>query len=340
MGYALTALQGGSETCITSHCAGGDRVSRLRTSIFVIAACAIFSAAALWILTLPSVVPATALSTYTPDLANGEAMFNIGGCSSCHAVPNKNPEKVDRKRLGGGLALKSPFGIFYAPNISPDPKDGIGSWSEANFATALWKGTSDHGTNLYPAFPYTSYRYMRLDDVRDLFAYLKTLPPVQGRSRRHELSFPFNERRLLCVWKLLFLGEGSFAPDPSKSTQYNRGAYLVNGPGHCAECHSPRNILGGIVDNQRFAGGSPDGTEWAPNITPAGLQGGDEDWSEKDISSFLESGMTPSGDFAGGAMAEVIRNTSLLTSEDRDAIAAYIAALPPRQGPTPPPKNE
>jgi mono/diheme cytochrome c family protein len=267
-------------------------------------------------------------------------MFAIGGCSSCHAVPNKDPDKVDRARLGGGLALKSPFGVFYAPNISSDPKDGIGAWSEANFVTALWKGTSERGTNLYPAFPYTSYRYMQLDDVRDLFAYLKTLPPVQHRSRRHELSFPFNERRLLGVWKLLFLGEGSFVPDPSKSKQYNRGAYLVNGPGHCAECHSPRDILGGIIDSQRFAGGSPDGTEWAPNITPAGLRGGDEDWTEKDISSFLENGMTPSGDFAGGAMAEVIRNTSLLAPDDRDAIAAYVAALPPRQGPTPPPKKE
>jgi mono/diheme cytochrome c family protein len=319
---------------------GGDGMSRLRTFAFIIAVSAILVLAAIWIFTLPAVVPASALPAHTPDLTNGKIMFNIGGCSSCHAIPNNDPEKVDRKRLGGGLALKSPFGVFYAPNISPDSKDGIGSWSEANFVTALWKGTSEHGANLYPAFPYTSYHYMELDDVRDLFAYLKTLPPVQTKSRRHELSFPFNERRLLGVWKLLFLGEGSFAPDPSKSAQYNRGAYLVNGPGHCAECHSPRNILGGIVDGQRFAGGSPDGTEWAPNITPLGLHGSDEDWSEKDIASFLEDGMTPSGDFAGGAMAEVIRNTSLLAAEDRNAIAAYIAALPPRQGPTPPPKKD
>jgi mono/diheme cytochrome c family protein len=314
-------------------------VSRLRTFLFVMAVCIIFGSAAMWIVTLPSVVPAAALPAHTPNLANGETMFNIGGCSSCHAVPNNSPDKVDRKRLGGGLALKSPFGVFYAPNISPDPKDGIGNWSEANFVTALWKGTSEHGANLYPAFPYTSYRYMRLNDIRDLFAYLKTLPPVQGKSRRHELSFPYNERRLLGLWKLLFLGEGVFVPDPAKSAQYNRGAYLVNGPGHCAECHSPRNFLGGIIDSQRFAGGSPDGTEWAPNITPIGLHGGDDDWSEKDIASFLEDGMTPSGDFAGGAMAEVIRNTSLLAPQDRDAIAAYVAALPPRQGPKPPPKK-
>jgi mono/diheme cytochrome c family protein len=316
-------------------------VSRLRTLLFIAAASAIIALAAIWILTLPATVPAAALPPHTPDLANGETMFNLGGCSSCHAVPNDNPEKVDRTRLGGGLALKSPFGTFFAPNISPDPKDGIGSWSEANFVTALWKGTSDHGTNLYPAFPYTSYRYMRLSDVRDLFAYLKTLPPVSARSRRHELSFPFNERRLLGVWKLLFLGEGPFVSDPSKSTQYNRGAYLVNGPGHCAECHSPRNILGGIIESERFAGGpTPDGKDWVPNITPVGLHSGDEDWSEKDIASFLDDGMLPSGDFAGGPMAEVIRNTSLVSSEDRAAIASYVAALPPRQGPTPPPKKK
>jgi mono/diheme cytochrome c family protein len=316
-------------------------VSRLRTFVFIIATGAIFALGAIWILTLPAVVPAAALPPHTPKLANGETMFNIGGCSSCHAVPNDHPEKVDRMRLGGGLALKSPFGVFYPPNISSDARDGIGNWSEANFVTALWKGASDHGTNLYPAFPYTSYRYMQLDDVRDLFAYLKTLPPVPGRSRRHELSFPFNERRLLGIWKLLFLGEGSFVPDPSKSAQYNRGAYLVNGPGHCAECHSPRNVLGGIIESQRFAGGpSPDGSDWVPNITPVGLQRDDEKWSEKDIASFLDGGMMPSGDFAGGAMADVIRSTSLLSPKDRTAIANYVAALPPRQGPTPPPSKD
>ena len=316
-------------------------MSRLRTLVFIIATGAIFVLAAIWILTLPAVVSAAALPPHTPNLANGETMFNIGGCSSCHAVPNDNPEKVDRMRLGGGLALKSPFGVFYAPNISSDARDGIGNWSEANFVTALWKGTSDHGTNLYPAFPYTSYRYMQLADVRDLFAYLKTLPPVAGRSRRHELSFPFNERRLLGIWKLLFLGEGSFVPDPSKSAQYNRGAYLVNGPGHCAECHSPRNVLGGIIESQRFAGGpSPDGSDWVPNITPVGLQRDDEKWSEKDIASFLDGGMMPSGDFAGGAMADVIRSTSLLSADDRASIASYIAALPSRQGPIPPPNKD
>jgi mono/diheme cytochrome c family protein len=297
--------------------------------------------AAFWLLTLPAVVPASALPPYTPNLANGKIIFDIGGCASCHAVPNKDPDKVDRTRLGGGLALPSPFGTFYVPNVSPDPDDGIGRWSEANFVTALWNGTSPDRANLYPAFPYTSYQHMQLNDVRDLFAYLKTLPPVPGKVRRHDLRFPFDQRPLLGGWKLLFLRGGPFVADPAHSAQWNRGAYLVNGPGHCAECHSPRDILGAIIEDERFAGGpTPDGDGWVPNITPAGLQHGDDVWSEKDIASFLDDGMTPSGDFVGGAMAEVIRNTSLIGADDRAAIADYIFTLPPVQGPPPPPKKK
>src|SRR5262249_17251206 len=144
--------------------------------------------------------------------------------------------------------------------ISPDPKDGIGAWSEADFLTAMQKGTSPSGQHYYPAFPYPSYQRMRPNDLRDLFAYLKTLPPVQGKVRDHDLGFPFNIRRTVGVWKFLFLDGEPFMPDPRQSTAWNRGAYLINGPGHCAECHSPRNLMGGIVRGQRFAGGpSPDG---------------------------------------------------------------------------------
>jgi len=317
------------------------RWPRLRTFALIGAAGSIAGLAAFWILTLPAVVPASALPPYSPNPDNGKTMFDIGGCASCHAVPNKDPDKVDRTRLGGGLGVKSPFGTFYVPNISPDPRDGIGNWSEANFVTALWKGTSEHGNHLFPTFPYASYQHMRLDDVRDLFAYIKTLPPVAGKVRRHDLSFPFNVRRLVGGWKLLFLHGGPFVPDPSNSAQWNRGAYLVEGPGHCAECHSPRNALGAIIASERFAGGpAPDGDGWVPNITPLGLQHGNEVWSEKDIASFLNDGMTPSGDFAGGAMTEVIRNTSLLSANDRAAIAAYVVSLPPTQGPTRPPKKK
>jgi mono/diheme cytochrome c family protein len=177
---------------------------------------------------------------------------------------------------------------------------------------------------------------MRTEDVRDLFAFLKTMPPVQGRVRDHDVPFPFNVRRILGGWKLLFLDGEPFQPDASKSAEWNRGAYLVNGPGHCAECHSPRNALGGIVVSQRFAGGpNPEGEGWVPNITQAGLK----DYSEKDIEYLLETGNTPEGDSVGGAMAPVIRNTSQLTPQDRHAMAVYIKSLPPVEGPKKPEKK-
>jgi mono/diheme cytochrome c family protein len=273
-------------------------------------------------------VPASALTPHSPNLDNGKTMFFAGGCASCHATPDQD----DKTRLGGGLGLKSPFGMFYAPNISPDANDGIGQWSEANFVTAMVKGTSPDGEHLFPALPYTSYQRMKLDDVRDLFAYLKTLPAVQAQSKPHDVPFPFNIRRTLGVWKLLFLDGKPFQPDPAKSAAWNRGAYLVNGPGHCAECHSPRNILGGIVESQRFAGGpDPGGDGWIPNITQRALG----DWSEKVIAEMLETGMTPD-DKVSGAMAEVVRNTAQLSAEDRTAIATYIKSLPPVEGPKPP----
>jgi len=309
----------------------------------LLAAAVALLCALLWILTIAATVPTSALPPHTPDLRNGRTMFDIGGCASCHATPNKDAEKVERTRLGGGLALKSPFGTFYAPNISPDGTDGIGNWSEADFVSALWKGTAPGGWHLYPAFPYTSYQHMKLADVRDLFAYLQTLPPVSGRARRHDLAFPFNVRRLLGLWKLLFLHGAPFMSHPAQSEQWNRGAYLVNGPGHCAECHSPRNFLGAIIGSERFAGGpAADGKGWVPNITPAALQHWSKQdiaWTAKDVATFLNDGINPAGDYAGGAMVETIRNTSKLDDADRAAIAAYLMSLPPRQGPKPPPKK-
>ena len=290
---------------------------------------AILGAGALYLLSAPQAIAPDGLGPHTVDLANGASMFAAGGCASCHAVPGD----ADMRRLGGGLALRSPFGTFYVPNMSPDPQDGIGSWTEAQFVTALNKGTSPDGRHYYPAFPYTSFQRMAIGDVRDLFAHIKTLPPVTGKIRDHELPFPFSVRRGIGLWKLLFLDGRPFQPDPSKDATWNRGAYLVNGPGHCAECHSRRTILGAIVASQRFAGGaSPDGRGFVPNITQLGLK----DWSEKDIAFMLQTGQTPDGDFVGSSMAEVVRNTAQLAPEDRTAIATYIKALPPVAGPKPP----
>jgi mono/diheme cytochrome c family protein len=249
-------------------------------------------------------------------------MFLAGGCSSCHAVPKRDP-----LRLAGGLGLRSPFGTFYVPNISSDPKDGIGGWSEAQFVTAMTKGVAPDGSHLFPAFPYTSYQHMTFDDLRDLFAYLKTLPAASGKMRDHDVPFPFNVRRLVGLWKLVFLDGAPFRPDPSRSAQWNRGAYLVNGPAHCAECHSPRNALGAVIESKRFAGGpSPDGQGGVPNITQAKLKS----WSAEDIAFTLEDGQTPDSDRVGGSMGEVVRNTAQLSKDDRLAMGEYIKSLPPR----------
>ena len=286
-----------------------------------------------WLTATPSALVVVTEAAYTPDLANGQTTFNAGGCSSCHAVPGQ----PDRLKLGGGLALASPFGTFYVPNISPDPTDGIGRWTEAQFVTAVTKGVSPSGTHYFPAFPYTTYAHARVSDIRDLFAYLKTLAPVPGKVRDHDVPFPFNIRRNIGIWKWLFMDTRPFMPDTARPAQWNRGAYLVNSLGHCAECHSPRNFLGGIVAAQRFAGGpDPDGKGWVPNITQKGIS----DWSEKDIAYFLESGQTPDGDSAGGSMVSVIRNISQLSEADRNAIATYIKSLPPVDGPPKPKKAD
>src|SRR6201996_2648067 len=298
--------------------------------VLLLAGAAAFGA--YWWLSAPPARWSQTVTAGPPDAANGETIFNIGGCSSCHAVPNQ----PDRTKLGGGLPIPSPFGTFYAPNISSDPNDGIGRWSEADFVNAVMKGISPGGTHYFPAFPYTSYSHATVKDVRDLFAFLKTLAPVQGKVRDHDLPFPFNIRRNVGIWKLMFFDQSPFVPDTTHSPAWNRGAYLVNGLGHCAECHSPRNFLGGIIKAQRFAGGpNPEGEGWVPNIT----QKGTSDWSAKDIDYFLETGQTPDGDSAGGSMVRVIKNTSQLPEADQAAIADYIKALPPVDGPPKPAKK-
>lgn len=295
----------------------------LRKLIVLAIAALVVGVPAFWFLTSPKAVSPSAVLVplaYTPNLENGRTMFLIGGCASCHAVPKQE----DATRLGGGLALPTAFGTFYVPNISSDAKDGIGSWSESQFIAAMRYGVSPSGQHLYPAFPYTSYHLMRTEDLRDLFAYLKTLPAISGAVRDHALTFPFSIRRAVGLWKLLFLDDAPFRPDPSQSAQWNRGAYLVNGPGHCAECHSPRNFLGAIDSGRRFTGGpSPTGQGGVPDITQAKLHA----WKVEDFAEVLDSGMTPDADRVGGAMVEVVATTRQLAAADREAIAVYLKSL-------------
>jgi mono/diheme cytochrome c family protein len=299
---------------------------RLAVGLVVLA---VLGAAVFWFLTIPHTIDAATLGSRNVDLGNGRTMFYAGGCVECHATPGQD----NREQLGGGLALKTPFGIFHAPNISSDRRYGIGAWRELDFVTAMVKGTSPTGQHYYPAFPYTSYQRMDVGDLRDLFAYLKTLPAVQAASREHELRFPFNVRRGLGLWKLLYLDGEPFRPHPGRPASWNRGAYLVTGPAHCGECHTPRNLFGGPIKSLSFAGGaSPEGEGWIPNITQKPLK----DWSENDFIELLDTGRTENGESVSGPMAAVVKNTSALSREDRAAMAAYLKSLPPREGPSPP----
>lgn len=283
-------------------------------------------AAAVWALLAGQNAGVAQQAARSPDLANGETMFNVGGCAACHQTTGQ----TDRKRLGGGLALSTKFGTFKVPNISQHRERGIGQWSEAEFSNAMLKGVGRQGEHLYPAFPYTSYQRMRGEDVSDLFAYMKTLPADDRISEPHELSFPYSIRSGLALWKLVNLDGRTFTPDPSKSAEVNRGAYLVNGPGHCAECHSARDFTGAVIADKRFAGGiDAEGKSFVPNITPH--PDGIASWSEAEIAEMFATGYTP-GDKVAPPMAEVVENTARLSAEDRKAMAAYLKSLPPRPG--------
>ena len=267
-----------------------------------------------------------------PDVENGRYIFNAGGCASCHAAPATDkcdePKYTGALKLTGGRCLKTPFGTFYVPNITPGKTSGIGGWSDDDFINAMTKGVSPTGKQYYPAFPYASYQRMTRKDLLDLKAFLDTVEAVPSKVPETSLPFPYNMRFGMRFWKWLYLDGETFTPDPSKSAQINRGAYLVEGPGHCGECHTPRSWMGGMKEAKKLSGGpNPDGKGSIPNITPH--KTGIGSWSEKDIVYALESGFTPEGDVMGGSMTKVQENMAKLSAEDRQAIAAYLKSIPP-----------
>lgn len=291
---------------------------------------AIAGAGVAFVLTAPAPVASErleAIAAIDGDATAGETLFWAGGCASCHAVPGS--EGTARLVLSGGVKLASDFGTFIAPNISPDAEAGIGAWSVSEFANAMLAGVSPRGQHYYPAFPYTSYTRMSDRDIADLFAFMKTLPESQVVSLPHEVGFPFNIRRSLGGWKLLFFTDAPRVALAGNDPQIERGQYLVEGPGHCGECHTPRNPIGGFASDAWLSGAqNPDGEGVIPNLTPGGksISG----WSAGDIAYYLESGFTPDFDSVGGSMVDVQKNMAKLTSGDRDAIAAYLKALPER----------
>lgn len=266
-----------------------------------------------------------ALAAEDAALTRGKYVFDAAGCANCHTDRAKKGPL-----LGGGPAIKTSFGTFFAPNISPHPKQGIGAWSEAQFIRAMREGVSPEGEHFYPAFPYASFTLMTDRDLKDLWAYLLSVPPVDRPSRPHVIGFPYNIRAGLWLWKRLYLEKGPFKAQPDKSPEWNRGAYLVEALTHCGECHTPRTWLGGL-ERDRWLGGNPDGPdgERVPNITPDAKTGIGK-WSLEEIIDALATGNLPDGDEVGSLMADVVQHgTSKLTDADRRAITVYLKSVPP-----------
>lgn len=282
---------------------------------------ALAAAGAGWLLTAPEAVDAAAYEGLEGSPERGATVFTAAGCASCHAAPKAEGEA--KRVLLGGQAFASDFGTFYAPNITPHPEAGIGAWSLTDLANAVTRGVSPGGSHYYPAFPYTAYAKMAPQDVADLWAFLQTLPEDATASKPHDVGFPFNIRRSLGGWKLLFF-DADYVMPASAEAGGDRGRYLVEALAHCAECHTPRNALGGLDRGRWMAGApNPSGKGRIPALTPDELT-----WSAADIAYYLETGFTPEFDAVGGHMAAVVENFAQLSAEDRAAVAAYVKALP------------
>lgn len=275
-------------------------------------------------LTVPDHVPAEEVANLQGDAAAGEAVFWAGGCTSCHA--GVDAEGEERLTLSGGRSLVSDFGTFVAPNISSDPTHGIGAWTLAEFITAMQNGISPEGRHYYPAFPYTSYRFATRQDMANLFAFMQTLPESDRPSEAHKVGFPVTLTRGIGLWNRLNLHD-DYVVDGDLTEEEQRGRYLAEALAHCSECHTPRDVTGGL-DRTRWMGGAPNPTtdDIVPALTPDELS-----WSVTEIAAYLNDGFSPDFDTAGGQMADVVLNMARLTPEDRLAIAAYIKALPPLQ---------
>ncbi|NII11638.1 cytochrome c [Oleiagrimonas sp. C23AA] len=274
----------------------------------------------------PSAEPEQIKITDPKQLAKvkrGEYLMRAGDCIACHSVAGGKP-------LSGGLPMVTPFGTIYTPNITPDDETGIGKWTEKDLWNAIHNGINRHGEYLYPAFPFTSYTKVSKEDVSDIYAYLRSVKPVKRKNTPLGMAFPFNQREALLGWRMMFFDKGEFKPNPKKSKEWNRGAYLVEGLGHCGECHTQRNALGGTEKDEALAGGMIPIQNWyAPNLSTA-PHGGLEGWTEKDIVDLLKTGRSSKGTVYG-PMAEVVQDSmQYMTDADLKAIAVYLKSLPPQ----------
>ncbi len=272
---------------------------------------------------LPPRADQTALSATSQTIARGEYLARAGDCVACHSQPNGKP-------FAGGRAMATPFGSFYVPNITPDDETGIGRWSADEFYRMMHTGVSRDGTLMYPVMPFASYTQVTRSDSDAIFSYLMSVAPVKLANRPHALSFPFNQRDLLIGWRTLYFKPGEYVSQPKQTAEWNRGAYLVEGLGHCAMCHTAINALGGSSESKAFEGGMIPNQNWfAPSLT-ANRETGLGTWDVKDIADLLQVGTSHRG-AVYGPMAEVVYNSlQYLTDEDAHAMAVYLKALPPR----------
>jgi len=277
----------------------------------------------------PPAPPPVAGALVAPDpdaVRRGHYLFDAADCVECH---------TDRENggapLAGGKAIPTSFGTFYSRNITSDPVHGIGAWSNADFLRALRDGIAPDGSHYYPAFPFPSFTLMTDRDILDLRAYLATVPPSPQVNRPNDVTFPFGMRMMMVPWRLFNFDRGPYVPDPTKSAEWNRGAYLANAVAHCGECHTPRNWLGALEQERRFAGAKIPGEKLpAPNIS-GDAKNGIGTWSIDDVVTVLTSGRKPDGDVVSAPMADVVAGTAKLSAADRRAIAVYVRSVAPQK---------
>lgn len=276
-----------------------------------------------------ALAPTGAVSATSQIIAKGEYLARAGDCVACHTHPGG-------KVFAGGRPMPTPFGNLYVPNITPDEETGIGAWTSDEFYRMMHTGISRDGTLLYPAMPFASYTKVTREDSDAIYAYLMSVTPVKQPNRRHELRFPYNQRELLVGWRTLYFRQGEFQPNPQQSEQWNRGAYLVEGLGHCAMCHTSVNALGGSSEAKAFEGGMIPNQNWyAPSLT-SNREAGLGNWSIQDIKDLLQTGVSHRSTVYG-PMAEVTYNSlQYLTDEDIAAMGVYLKSLPQRDAEPPP----
>jgi len=250
----------------------------------------------------------------------GEYLARAGDCISCHTAPGGAP-------YAGGLRLDTPFGYMLAPNITPDRDTGIGRWSAADFYRALHDGVNRHGQDMYPTMPYDFYTKVTREDIDALYAYMRTVKPVRNSVTINHLSFPFDQRWSMAAWRELYFSAGVYKPDPAKPASWNRGAYLVEGLGHCSDCHSPRNLLGGIEKSRDYNGAVIDG--WFALDLTSDITTGLGAWTVDEIAGYLKTGAYTGRTTTLGPMAEVVQNSlRYLTDADLQAMAEYLKSIP------------